>query len=258
MATISLIGSGNTATALGIALKTVGHTIAEVWSRTEENARKLAQLLGCNYVVDISAIKPDSDFYLAAVKDDAIEELAKRFPRTDKIVAHTSGIKSKDLLRSAGDNYGIFYPNVSMTKGVPVDLNPVLFMIEGANEITCSALKELADSITTNAKIVAEKQRQSLHVASVFANNFTNHLLHIAEILLHEHGMSMDDIRPLLRLHATAIETHSPAVLQTGVAMRGDKMAMERHLSLLQSHPAYRDIYALLSSSIQQTHHAHT
>ena len=43
---IVLVGAGNVATHLGRALREAGHDILQVYSRTEESARPLAQALG--------------------------------------------------------------------------------------------------------------------------------------------------------------------------------------------------------------------
>ena len=252
MAAITLIGSGNTATALGKALIRAGHSIAQVWSRDEEHAKTLGDILGTNYTADISNVTKEADIYLVTVRDDAIESVAGTFSAGDKIVAHTSGIRSKDLLQIAGPNYGIFYPNVSMTKGVEVDFTKVLLMIEGSNEDTVASLKSLADTITSNARIVDEKQRQSFHVASVFANNFTNRMYIATEQILLDSGMSFEDIRPLIASHLQTLMQQSPTRLQTGPAIRHDETAIDSHLRLIQRYPALHDIYINMTSSIQE------
>ena len=46
MEKIVLIGAGNVATHLGMALQKSGHDVMQVYSRTEESARALADKLG--------------------------------------------------------------------------------------------------------------------------------------------------------------------------------------------------------------------
>ena len=254
VAKISLIGSGKTATALGKALLDCGHQIVQVWSRSEENADQLAAMLHATSTSDLSQIKAEADIYIVAVKDDAIEDIVRRIKVGDKTIAHTSGIKSGELLKDAGSNYGIFYPFVSMTKETQVDFKKALMMIEGSNEATRDLLLSLAHTISDNVKAVDESQRQTLHLAAVFANNFTNHIYSIAEKILVEKRLSFDDLRPLIASHIQNVLAHSPSELQTGPAIRGDQSTLDIHMDLLKAHPDYKEIYSLLTTSIQDIH----
>ena len=44
---------------------------------------------------------------------------------------------------------------------------------------------------------------------------------------------------------------HSPLDMQTGPAKRGDVLTLEKHTAFLSSDPTYKDIYQLISNSIQ-------
>ena len=250
MAAITLIGAGNAATALGRALYRAGHRIVQVWSRTEANAARLAAEVNASATADLQDITPDADIYILAVKDDAIESTAKALPLRGKILAHTSGIKSKDLLHSSV-NYGIFYPFVSMTKDGDSDFAEVLLMVEGNNEATLKMLTEIAGTISQKVKQVNEHDRQSLHLAAVFANNFTNYLYTVSELLLTESGLVFDDLRPLISAHVQRVLTQSPQQLQTGPAIRRDQSTIDVHLDLLSKHQDLKELYSLLTSSIQ-------
>lgn len=250
MAAITLIGSGNAATALGRALRHAGHRIVQVWSRTEENATILARELNAMPTADLQSINSDADIYILSVKDDAIEEIAKALPLSGKILAHTSGIKSKDLLHASA-HYGIFYPFVSMTKDTETDFHEVLMMVEGNDEATLQALTLLAQTLSGKVKQVEERDRQSLHLAAVFANNFTNYLYTVSEQLLQESGLSFDELRPLVAAHVRRVMEQSPFQLQTGPAIRRDHSTMDVHLDLLSRHQNLKEVYSLLTSSIQ-------
>jgi predicted short-subunit dehydrogenase-like oxidoreductase (DUF2520 family) len=226
MAKITLIGSGKTATALGKSLQAGGHKIMQVWSRREEAANELAKKIHAAPVTDLTAIHTDADIYIIAVKDDAIAEVAKQLRIGNKIVAHTSGIKSKDLLKTVGMNYGIFYPFVSMTKEADTDFTIALMMIEGSNDQTTEVLYSLAQTLSNNVKMVEERQRQSMHLAAVFAHNFTNHMYTIAEKILEEKGLKFDDLRPLIAAHIANLQKLPPSTLQTGPAIRHDSSTM--------------------------------
>jgi predicted short-subunit dehydrogenase-like oxidoreductase (DUF2520 family) len=254
MAKITLIGSGKTATALGKALVSAGHEFVQVWSRSEVGANDLAKLVNAKATSDLTSINANADIYLIAVKDDAIGEVAGKLKVGNKIIAHTSGIKSKELLKESSPNYGIFYPFVSMTKETTTDFNNALLMIEGSNEETVSALSSLASTISDNVRMVEEKQRQSLHLAAVFAHNFTNHMYTIAEKILDDKGLRFDDLRPLIAAHLASVQKLTPSALQTGPAIRHDSTTIDEHLHLLDQNIELRDLYLTLTEAIQQWH----
>lgn len=254
MAKISLIGSGKTATALGIALIQAGHEFVQVWSRTEDNAKELAQKLNAAATNELSDITTHADIYLIAVKDDAIREVATKLTIGSKIIAHTSGIKSKELLKDASPNYGVFYPFVSMTKESQTDFKTALMMIEGSNAQTAETLTALAKTISDNVKMVEENQRQSLHLAAVFAHNFTNHMYAVAEKILADKGLQFDELRPLIAAHIANIQRLSPSTLQTGPAIRYDSSTIDTHLHLLDANNEFKQLYLTMTEAIQQWH----
>jgi len=254
MTKITLIGSGKTATALGKALVQAGHEFVQVWSRAETGAKELAGKINAKATTDLSAINADADIYIIAVKDDAIQEVAKQLHISSKIVAHTSGIKSKELLMTVSANYGIFYPFVSMTKESVTDFKTSLMMIEGSNTETSNALSSLAKTISGNVKMVEEKQRQSLHLAAVFAHNFTNHMYVIAEKILADKGLKFDDLRPLIAAHIANVQQFSPAALQTGPAIRHDSTTIDTHLQLLDGNDNLEQLYLAMTEAIQLWH----
>ena len=61
---IVLIGSGNLATNLGVALKNAGHQIVQVYSRTMEHARELATRLGAVPTHQIEQVSDNADVYI--------------------------------------------------------------------------------------------------------------------------------------------------------------------------------------------------
>ncbi len=254
MANITLIGSGKTATALGKALILAGHDFSQVWSRTETGAGELAAKLNAEAVTSLSQIDAEADVYILAVKDDAIAEVASQLKIGNKIIAHTSGIKSKSILTGVSPTYGIFYPFVSMTKDSATDFKKALFMIEGSNAETSNALYRLAQTISENVKMVDESQRQSLHLAAVFAHNFTNHMYVMAEKILADKGLKFDDLRPLIAAHIANIQLVSPATLQTGPAIRHDDTTIETHLDLLDQNIELRKLYLTMTEAIQSWH----
>jgi len=246
---ITILGAGNVATQLALVLKKTGHTIVQVYNRSNDAGVELSKTVGAAFVSDLGQLT-EADVYIVAVKDDAIGELAKGITAKNGIVAHTSGTKSKDLLQNTSANFGIFYPLQTMTKTAKVDFKNVPLLVEGSNKQTIAKLEELAKSISKNVHRVDEQQRQWIHVAAVFANNFTNHLFGISEQLLLTHGLEFEILKPLIFNFIRNLETHSPSELQTGPAIRGDYQTIEKHMQLLGDDTRLQKIYEVLSQSI--------
>lgn len=246
---ITIIGAGNVATQLALAFKKAGHRVVEIYNRSNEAGQELAKTVGAGFTSDIQNLA-DADVYIVAVKDDAIEERAKQLNVNGKIVAHTSGTKTKDLLQASSANYGIFYPLQTMTKAMKVDFKNVPVLVEGSNEDTTRTLEQLAKSISQNVHRVDEEQRQWIHVAAVFANNFTNHLYGISEKLLLAHNLPFEILKPLIFRSIENLATHSPNDIQTGPAARNDLQVIERHIQLLSDDVRLKKVYEILTQSI--------
>jgi predicted short-subunit dehydrogenase-like oxidoreductase (DUF2520 family) len=247
---ISIIGSGNVATRLGFALQHAGNDIVEIVSRNAESGKQLALLLNTDFVAFTSHYISNADILLLCVKDDAIEAISQLLLPQTAIIAHTSGFKSKMPLQALGDNFGIFYPLQTMRKEVDMDFSKVPVMIEGSNESTKHVLEEVAKGITVNVHVIEELQRQYIHVAAVFANNFTNQMLVLSESILNMHALEFDILRPLIHQSMENVMNYSPSALQTGPAVRKDFLTIEAHLLLLANDEKMQQVYRIITESI--------
>jgi len=246
---ISIIGAGNVATNLALAFKKTGQEIVQIYNRSDDAGKELAKTVAASFTSDASQIL-DAEIYIMAVKDDVIGEIAEQLNLGDKIIAHTSGTNSMNLLKTASSQIGIFYPLQTMKKNSKVDFKNVPVLIEGNDEATVSKLEALAKTISQNVHRVDEAQRQWIHVAAVFANNFTNHLYSVSESLLLGHGLPFDILKPLIYRSIENLQQNSPSDIQTGPAFRGDMQTIEKHLMLLGDDIRLQKIYEILSQSI--------
>ncbi|GGH19632.1 Rossmann-like and DUF2520 domain-containing protein [Mucilaginibacter phyllosphaerae] len=254
---ISIIGSGNVATHLSAAFKNAGHRIVQVYSRNMQSAALLAYHVGAEAVDDPAVISPGTDLFILAIKDDAIAKFIPHLCAFNIPVAHTSGAVSLQQLSDAIPNAGVFYPLQTFSKTKEVNFRDVPMCIEGANEAITQVLENLARDISNHVYQVSSAQRKVLHLAAVFACNFTNHLYSIGEQLLADSDMSFEMLRPLIAETADKIKGHSPATVQTGPAVRNDERTMQAHLQMLQQQPHLQDIYTLLSQDIIKNHIKH-
>ncbi|MBC6606795.1 DUF2520 domain-containing protein [Hymenobacter sp. BT188] len=253
---IALLGSGRVASQLGPALLKAGHQVVSVWSRTTASAQSLAAELP-SAVVSPSlsfASQPPADIYIISVPDAAIEEVlaAARFP-VGALVAHTAGALPLSLFEAYPKvRGGVFYPLQTFSPGRMIDWATVPLCIEAADETGQAVLMALGHSLSNLVQPVATLQRQRLHVAAVFASNFTNHLLGISHALLSEANLPFELLAPLLRETVEKAIAAPPFSVQTGPAARRDGPTLARHQAELTAHPAWMSLYKSLSDSIQQ------
>ena len=247
---ISIIGAGNLATQLGLALHKEGYLISQVYSRSQKNASLLSKKLKAEAISDLKKLSSDSTIYIIAVKDDALELVAKQLKLKDKIVVHTSGSVSMEVLKKSSKNYGVFYPLQTFSKEKKSDFKIIPICIEANNSNTSTTLEYFAKSISGNVKRVNSEQRKKIHLAAVFACNFSNHMYAIAEQLLGKDKLSLDLLKPLIEETANKIKNARPSKVQTGPASRNDKKTMDAHLKLLSKDKNLQKMYELISKSI--------
>src|SRR5665647_2797862 len=95
---IVILGTGNLATQLGMALHAQHAEIIQVYGRTDTSASDLANLLGCTSTTSKPEIITDADLYILAVSEAAITEVLSDAPIRDRLIVHTSGSISIDIL----------------------------------------------------------------------------------------------------------------------------------------------------------------
>lgn len=249
---VCIIGAGNVATHLALALNGPCR-VRQVFSRSEASAKRLADAIGCSYTTDTAALVPDADFYLIAVADDAVAEVVKSTPDFPGIWAHTSGSVPADVFSNHKQHYGVFYPLQTFTRDVEVDVSEVPFFIEGNTPEVAERLASIARLISRSVEFADSARRRQLHVAAVFACNFANLMWMEADELLHDAGLDIRFLMPLLRVTLGKLQAVSPEEAMTGPARRGDTDVIESHLGSLP--PEKQAIYRLLSDTILKKYH---
>lgn len=192
----------------------------------------------------------NADIIIICVKDDAIEEVASRLPDTNAVIAHTSGSVDMDTLKGKGENYGVFYPLQTFTKGVSLNYREIPVFIEGNSETSIEKLKELATLFSDDVRKADSDTRRKLHLASVFAGNFTNALACVAVRLLEETDIDFSALKPLMRQTVAKLDSLTPLDAQTGPAQRGDLKVIQSHLNMLEKYPELQEIYRNFSHII--------
>jgi predicted short-subunit dehydrogenase-like oxidoreductase (DUF2520 family) len=248
---IIILGAGNVAHALGKELNAKGYLIRGVYSRTTKSARALAKYFSCDVYADPSLIPADASYYLISVTDEALPEVASRIPFTDGIVMHTAGSVPLDVL-ARFKRYGVLYPLQTLSKNKETDFSIVPLCIEASDKTTLKEIKKIALEMSETVVEVTTRQRKVLHVAAVFACNFSNYMYIAAHDILKQEGMDFKILLPLIIETVEKLMLMDPRQAQTGPAIRGDKSIMQEHIHLLKEMPHYQKIYKTLSSAIAE------
>lgn len=253
---IAVIGAGNVATHLAEALAGAGYTIAGVYSRTMASASALCERLcrvgQCPVATDSLERLPVADVYIISVKDDALPSVVAAWPSHCRrgVVLHTAGSVAVDVVRGASDHYGVLYPMQTFTKDKSVDFSRVTCFVEGNDEVSLRTAHELGGAVFGRCRTLSSEGRQQLHMAAVFACNFSNHMYALAYELLEAHGIDPQCLLPLIAETAGKVATMHPHDGQTGPARRGDRAVVARHEAALADDSELQQIYNLLSESI--------
>jgi predicted short-subunit dehydrogenase-like oxidoreductase (DUF2520 family) len=253
----ALIGAGNVAWHLGKALHEAGHEIVAVYSPTEATRHELTQQLPPAIpIATLDLTQIEADLVLIAVPDAALAGVVANLKILDStIVAHTSGSQPLEVLQVIeGAQAGVFYPLQTFSRSKSVDFSTVPILLEAEDDQTFQALQEVANTISNEVHRVDSDKRKQLHLAAVFACNFTNHLLGISRQLLQQAQLPNTLLQPLIKETIEKAMLQHPFQVQTGPAIRHDQNVIDAHLQMLANQPLYQDLYRLLTQSIQAQH----
>jgi len=250
-----LIGSGNVATHLGMALKSKGLNFDMVWSRNSETAALLSQKIKSEFTDNIDNISNKKAIYLLCIPDNAISEIAKIIGVKDSVLIHTSGSTNISVVENHTINAGVFYPLQTFTKFKPqVNFKNLPIFIETSNQKVNELLVNWCNLLGSVVYHANSAQRIKIHITAVFANNFTNHILSIAQEIAEQNKINFELFKPLISETFEKIKYYAPKEIQTGPAIRNDDATIEKHLKSLSDNPVFAKIYSFVSDSIKKMH----
>ena len=250
MKNIILIGSGNVATHLGIALKNSNYRIVQVYSKSIENAKVLANKLDAHFTNDLTKLK-SADLIIVSINDDAILSVFSQIKNT--AIVHTSGSIELDILKGKFTDYGVFYPLQTFNKEVDINISEIPFCIEGNSLEFEKKLIVIAKTLSNNVVKMNSQQRKKLHIAAVFACNFSNHMYSIADNLLTKNNIDFKILLPLIRKTIANLENNSPKDVQTGPAKRKDANIIQEHIATIKENEI-KELYQKISANIIKYH----
>lgn len=237
---IAFIGTGNVATSLRAAFVAAGASIVGDY----------------NSKSDLSAIAQNADVYIYAVRDDVLASVVSQVhvPRS-ALHLHTAGSMTMDVFGDDKPHCGVFYPFQTFTKSRLVEMSKVPIFIEARGIDDVVAIYSLAQSISTYIYEADASTRAKLHLAGVFANNFTNTMYGLAQDIIRGTGIPGQVLYPLMEETLAKAEVMPAKDAQTGPAKRGDKAIMQKHLELLTKNMStdVQELYKLISKIISNS-----
>jgi predicted short-subunit dehydrogenase-like oxidoreductase (DUF2520 family) len=255
---ITLIGAGRVATQLAKALHTQ-HQIVQVYSRNLQHAQRVADKVHTQAIDQVEQLNSQTDLVIIAVSDQAIEPIIQSIKvyLPQCLIVHTSGSTALSIIEHHHKRAGVFYPLQTFSFEREVNWSETPLFVEASQQQDVELLTTLANSLSNNVYQYSSKQRQTLHLAAVFACNFSNYCYDMAQQIVDAEQVDFSLLYPLMLETAEKATHNNPQQMQTGPAMRGDQNILNLHQQLLaQSNRAdLQEVYALMSEGICKRHH---
>lgn len=254
---ISIIGAGRVAYHLARALS-AQHEIVQIYSRTLDKAQQLADQCKAQAIAQPENLNQDIDLMIIAVSDQSIAEVIRQvyFYLQDVLIVHTSGSSHLNVLADVHAKSGVFYPLQTFSLEREIDWENMPLFIEASEPEDQEILTHLANSLSKRAYQYSSEQRLSLHLAAVFACNFSNYCYDMAKQVVDAQQVDFSLLYPLILETANKATQNDPRQGQTGPAMRGDQNILNMHQQMLEQSQRQdlADVYRLLSQQILERH----
>lgn len=254
---ISFIGAGRVAHHLVHALKQ-RHQIIQIYSQGFVHAQKLATEVKAEAVHTFAELSAEIDVLIIAVSDSAISDVIQHvhtyLPNT--LIVHTSGSTDIEKLTKVHARAGVFYPLQTFSLEREIDWYSTPLFIEATHLEDLNTLLQLANELSQRVYQYNSAQRLSLHLAAVFACNFSNYCYDMAKQIVDAKQVDFSLLYPLIIETAQKALQAEPRNMQTGPAMRGDENIIAMHAQMLQQdqRPDLQAVYHLLSEQILKRH----
>lgn len=197
---------------------------------------------------------PKADCYIYTVADHVLKEVVPLVNAPQALHLHMSGSMPIEVFGSDKPHAGVMYFFQSFSRENLIDdWSGIPCFIEGRNIDDIAAIYSLAQCLTSRIYEANQHDRERLHIAGVFANNYTNLMYGIAEEILNDTQIPFNALLPLIDQTAAKVHTLKPLDAQTGPAKRGDHEVMNHHLEILKTTP-YAETYQALAALIGKAH----
>jgi predicted short-subunit dehydrogenase-like oxidoreductase (DUF2520 family) len=245
---ISLLGYGKVAKQIELQCKLQAIPIAQIYHRSAEKNNGY-------FINDLALLDLNTSLIIISTKDDAIAAIAAKINYLDIPIVHTSGTVSSDVLQNF-KNYGVWYPLQTFKNNTTVNWENIPICIFSNTSFMKEILLNFSKKFSQKIYYIDDNQRNILHIAAVFGNNFFNQLLSYSEEILALKNIDKSILFPLLQQTLENFKTDNAQNNQTGPAVRNDKDTLHQHISILEQNDKSEiaEIYTFLSKKIQSQH----
>ncbi len=263
---IAIVGPGNLAAALSLALRRAGYRISEVVSRdlpdSRARARALARKLGARPATYAGADLA-ADVVWLCVTDDAIAPCARALARArnwkGKFALHSSGALTSDQLASLhrrGAAVAALHPMMTFVRGASPSMKGVPFAVEG-DPAAVAVARRIARDLGGNVFPIQKRNKTLYHAFGAFSSPLMIATLAMAEQVARAAGVPSASVRsamlPITRRTFDNFLRGGTAAAFSGPINRGDVRTVARHLRALRKVRGAREIYVALARSVLDT-----
>lgn len=179
---------------------------------------------------------PEADCYIYTVADHVLREVVSLVNAPKALHLHTSGSMPIEVFGADKPHAGVLYFFQSFSREVLIDdWTSIPCFIEGRNIDDVAAIYSLAQCLTSHIYEANRHDRERLHVAGVFANNYSNLMYRIAAEVLKGTQIPFEALLPLIDQTAAKVHSLAPKNAQTGPAQRGDTNVMTHQAEVLST-----------------------
>jgi predicted short-subunit dehydrogenase-like oxidoreductase (DUF2520 family) len=249
---IVIVGTGGAARSFVHSLQLRNIPILGIVSRGGETALEYLCEVGVKQL-SFNVLIDEPCICILAVPDKVISETASKMQLApESILVHCAGSVDMQELSSFGNNYGVIYPLQTMHPLKVIDFKHVVICVEASNQRAGQQINSLASQLSDKVHEITSRQRLLLHLAAIFACNFSNYMYSISEQLLKNNHQDFSLLHSLIMETAEKATQVSPSQSQTGPAVRNDLQTIEKHLKILNGQEL--EIYQFLTRIIREKH----
>ncbi len=243
---INIIGFGNVGQNLFFHLNEKIE-IVNVYNRSKTN--EICKTLDNKLVTELGKLSKDVNLNIISSTDSSIEEIIQNLPKNIPIV-HTSGSVSLEIL-SRFTIYGVFYPLQTFSKDRIIEMNTIPFLLETSSDVFLKELTQFVKvNFSNNIHQFNSSERERIHLAAVFVNNFTTLMARESELILNESNIDSSILKPLLiETVNKLVDSKNIKMVQTGPAQRGDMNVISKHVNGIDD-LNQKEIYKILTNRI--------
>lgn len=263
--TIAIVGAGNLAAVLAVALYRADYRIDSIIARGARSsialAHRLAKKVGAR-AESIREVQISGDIVWLCVPDSEISGVAQLLAKgfngksqdwKGKIVLHSSGALTSDelaSLRGRGAAVASVHPLMTFVKGSPASLAGVSFAIEG-DAAAVRRARQIVNDLGGQASSIRKQDKIAYHAWGTFASPLLTALLAASERVAGAARVparsARQRVHPILAQTIANYAAAGAANAFSGPIVRGDVEVVRRHLRALQTVPEAREVYVALA-----------